>query len=234
MPAYTVNSTGILCGFALCCLCIWVLFGFIQLPKREREAYAFVRELSKRLSKEAFFHALKQGERQHFAGIHRVWSDAPYLLVVKENEKPIAMIGFSLSRSTLSVVQLQGIRGVNLRGRNVGTLLLPYAELLARMLGKPYVRVQAAYRQTYFDLDEESRLYPKLYEHQERMRQIYDRAPQALGYEPQRWLRSVPWRRKKLRKLVTFPRFLRMHALLFDRSMRALVRSGSAEYLLHE
>lgn len=210
------------------------LLKLLQIPQKESESQRFVRELSMRLSKEAFFHSLKHGERQHFAGMHRIWSDAPYLLVVKEDGKPIAMIGFSLSRTSFSIVQLQGISGANFRGRNVGMLLLPHAELLARMLKKRYIRVQAAYRQTYFHLDEESRLYPQLFEHQQRLHRIYDKAPEALGYEPQRWLRSIPWRRKELRKRITLRRFLRMQLLLFDRSMCALARAGSIAYLLGE
>jgi hypothetical protein len=104
---------------------------------------------------------------------------------------------------------------------DVGTLLIPYAEHVARLLHLERITIESAHRHMYFEpTNEKSKVYINMYAHQERLRAIYDRAPQSLGYDPVvQSGQFIGWA-KRLRKRITFTRWLRLLELEFNRSAR--------------
>ncbi len=66
---------------------------------------------------------------------------------------------------------------------DIGDHFLAWAEEIARTLDKRYVKVIHAHLTAYYELDECHDLYPKLYAHQNRLRQIYNDSPRKRGYQ---------------------------------------------------
>lgn len=176
--------------------------------------------LQKKLRDLNFVYAVLCERGQHIVGSDRVWCDASHTVVISQKGEPCALIGFTLSKDSVSVLQMQGIRGKKLFGVDLGPFLLSYAEMIARQSQKTYLRVQPAREHDYFELSEESYMYPQLYAHQRRMRAIYDASPKASGYEEPS--SSYRWWQKTLRKKLTFKRWLLLLELTFNRQMRQL------------
>ena len=80
------------------------------------------------------------------------------------------------------VSQLQGLKGVNMKGFNLADYLLTCAEEMAVVFGAFSVKVQLASRNYYYDLDDTHRLYPQLYAHQRRLYRVYNDTPKKRGY----------------------------------------------------
>lgn len=181
-----------------------------------------------KLRRVPFFHSLIVGRSVKDAtkvGDFSVWCDVTYTVVVKNAAGPLGLIGFELSKHSMKIYQLQGIKGVNIKGIDLGDHLLSCAETVARTIGKRYVLVQPARLHTYYDLDEMHSLYPQLYAHQARLRKMYDASASKRGYEYCRPGYSY-WYQKLLRKRMTLKRWLRLQVLLFDRQMRRLQRDA--------
>lgn len=123
-----------------------------------------------------------------------VWSDANFVVVVQRNGRPVGLIGFEITEDSIEVKQLQGIKGSKLYGIDISDHFLALAEEIARRLHKRYVRVIHAHLTTYYELDELHDLYPKLYAHQNRLRQIYNNGPRKRGYQPM----GTDWYTKEL------------------------------------
>ena len=181
-----------------------------------------------RLRRVPFFHSLLVGKSVKDATMvedFAVWCDVTYTVVVKNAKGPFGLIGFELSKNSMKIYQLQGIKCVNIKGVDLGDHLLACAEIVARKIGKRYILVQPARFHTYYDLDEMHSLYPQLYKHQARLRKMYDASASKRGYEYCRPGYSF-WYQKLLRKRITARRWLRLQVLLFDRQMRRLHRDA--------
>lgn len=153
-------------------------------------------KIKKRIEALSFVHSFFVGEgKVYVSDLDRwFWADTQYTVVIQnDRQEVIALIGFRLTDSYLNVYQLQGIKGVNLRGLNLSDHLVKCAEDIAHALHLTQVAIQPAHLHTYFDLDETHSLYPQLYEHQARMRRMYDEAPQRHGYK-----KVGDWYRKEL------------------------------------
>lgn len=159
----------------------------------------------------------RSGDGRQVSG-RRIWCDSPLTALVRHKGEAIAVIGFRIFGRTLYVEQLQGIAGVNVRTSDLGCFLISKAEQMARTLGLVMVCVQPASRNLYWELHDEHRLYPRLYEHQDRLRQRYDRSARHLGYDPP--VHGYPWWHKIIRKRLTWPRWYQLQLILFDRAAR--------------
>lgn len=111
-----------------------------------------------------------------------IWSDCRYTFVVSKDDKPFALIGFDIEGDELRIEQLQGIKGVNMKGENFALRLIQYAEEFALALGLKVVMVKSAHSNFYYELDDQHKLYPVLYKHQDRLGRIYNQAPKLMGY----------------------------------------------------
>lgn len=181
--------------------------------------------LTWKLHKFPFFHSVHThaGKRRDYVipnDGRTIVCDATYTCIIKdESGKAMSVIGFELSAEALYVYQLQGIKDADTRGVDLGDYLLAHTEVIARKLRKSYICVQPARLHRYYELDEFHDLYPQLYRHQARMRNIYDGGSTRRGYEYHD-LGYPPRYQKFLRKRITFARWLRLQELLLDRRLR--------------
>ncbi|MEX0913206.1 MAG: hypothetical protein WDZ56_01605 [Candidatus Paceibacterota bacterium] len=165
-----------------------------------------------------FFVGTGTPKEKRYVDGREIWCDTRFTAVIERNGEGIALLGFHLSRESLFVEQIQGIKGVNSKGCDLGPFLILCAEKVARLLGKANVCIQPANRNSYWDLDEEHRLYPQLYAHQARMKRRYDLSAKQCGYDPPQY--GYNWWHKTIRKRITFARWLRLQEILFNRSAR--------------
>lgn len=155
-------------------------------------------DLERVLQQLPFFHSFHVDPGEHTVpGLSQeIWADEAFTIVVKNSYGPIGLIGFVLSDESMIVLQLQGLKGVNTRGIDFGDFLLECAEQAAFTLGMRYVRVQPAHLNVYYELDDQHALYPQLYAHQDRMRKLYNSAPENRDYEVCFDHRFRAWREK--------------------------------------
>ncbi len=218
--------------FLLAGLAFLILFCIISYLIKKRQVQIQKVLIPWRLRRSTFFHSLIVGKSVKDAtpvGVYSVWCDSTYTIIVKNAQGPLGIIGFELSKTSMKIYQLQGIKGVNIRGLDLGDHLLACAEAIARTLGKREVLVQPARFHTYYDLDEMHSLYPQLYKHQERLRKMYDGSARKRGYEYCRPGYSY-WYQKVLRKRMSFKRWLHLQVLLFDRQMRNIQRDNDEHF----
>ncbi len=123
-----------------------------------------------------------------------LWSDTNFVVVVQRKDRPVGLIGFEITEDSIEIKQLQGIKGSKLHDIDIGDQFLTWAEEIACTLHKRYVKVIHAHLTTYYELDELHDLYPQLYAHQNRLRQIYNDGPKKRGYQPM----GTDWYVKKL------------------------------------
>lgn len=164
-------------------ICFWLFW-----PKYESSSSRPTKWIRMRLKKLPFCHQLFVGVNynHHFweNGVWRVAnSDARFLVIVKKDDRVIGMIGFDLTSRSLLVRQLQGIRGLNVKGIDLAAYLLECAEKIAQILHLEVVKVQLACHNLYYDLSDEHPLYPRLFSHRKRLARIYDETPRSRGYE---------------------------------------------------
>jgi|GEM_PF-6916408 len=177
--------------------------------------------VAERLASLDFIHCLYQGkshdrrDEERLIGLVNIWCDDTFTAVINGPKGPMAVIGFHLSQEGFYVSQMQGIRGVNTRGVDIGLFLIAKAEIMARALDKSVVYIASAYSNLYWDLDEEHRLYPQLYAHRDRLRKIYDASAAKMGYTAGPFP-SSSWR-KVIRKKITFRRWWRLQLVLYNR-----------------
>lgn len=112
----------------------------------------------------------------------RLYADAPFMLVIKRESQILGVLGFETNFGLLSVYQMQGLKGVNVRGLDVSDYLLACAEEVAINLGLSFIRVQPARQNDYYDLGPEHSLYSQIMTHQARLRKTYDETPKRRGY----------------------------------------------------
>jgi hypothetical protein len=206
-----------------------IVFACLYAPVRRLNARWNGRFIFEHLRHMKFFHALYVGKSSEHINLEgtEVWFDAWYTIVVKKDGKPMGLIGFDLTPHALRVRQIQGLKGANFKGVPVGHFLLPYAETIARKLGREEVWVQAAERNIYFareNLEDENRL-AELYAHRHRMVGIYNTSATDRGYGLEARGAYVLGYYKTLRKRITMKRLFRLHLLWLNRSLRTVDRS---------
>lgn len=155
-------------------------------------------------------------------GKRSVYTDGKYSLVVARFGKPVAVLGFSLTRTSLRVYQMQGLRRVNLVGVDLGPWLLGLAVLTARRLRKHAVWVQAAERHIYYERPSlmKKQGYEKHRMHQLRMIAFYNQVPLRFGFVPDMQQNYLRGHYLVLRKKITWIRALRFHAHMLNRALR--------------
>jgi hypothetical protein len=218
-------------------LLLIIILVALSFPAVRVKAWWDRRTLLKRLSDLEFFHSLYVGRSWEHSDIEgaRVWFDAPYTVVVKKDGKLMGLIGFDLRSQTLRVRQLQGLHGAhfkpNFKGVPVGHFLLPYAETIARKLGRSILWVQAAERNLYFTREslEKEKLYAEQREHQRRMVKLYNTSALDRGYVRDARGPYLLGHYVRLRKTLTTKRYLRLCLVLLDRSIRAQERNAVPE-----
>jgi hypothetical protein len=208
-------------------LFVWMVIDHVLRKRREEKNAAVFPQLLRGLP---FFYSFHTGKGRHLLrdGVTRIWADATYTLVAADQGIPVGVIGFEYDAAVLRIYQLQGLKGVNVRGVDLGNFLLSCAEGAARKLHCHTIRVQPARYHVYYELDEDHPLYSQLYQHQERLRRMYDGSSKARGY-----IYCRPgyfnWYQKQLRKRLTVGRWLRLQMLLYERVLREAHRSGALE-----
>ena len=165
-----------------------------------------------------FFIGISTPKEKRYVDGHEIWCDTYFTAVIQQEDKGVALLGFYLSENALLIEQMQGIKGVNTKGRDLGLLLIAYAEKVARALDRDIVCVKPAYLNIYWELPEDHRLYPQQYAHQDRLRKRYDRSAKQQGYDSPRY--GHGWWRKVIRKRLTLVRWWQLQRILFNRSAR--------------
>lgn len=205
-------------------LVLVVLIWAVIRHKRLTTAYlSYARQIQKLVAQDEHYFGAYFGKSSGAIGcildIHTTfWADCTYSVVIARKGKPVAVIGFEIDKECMHVRQLQGIKGANLHGLHLGEFLLPYAERIARALRMETLAIESAHRLTYFEpANEESALYRNLYAHQNRLRDIYNRTPEVHGYEKVGNGKEVRHHVKRLRKRLTFERWVRLQILLHGR-----------------
>lgn len=169
-----------------------VLVSWFALPLlwEQYRAYRDTPRLRQRLRELPFYAGLLVGRGQYHeiaAGQDgRIYADATYALLARHGGAVVGFIGFELQRGQLLVMQLQGIKGVNMRGLDLADYLLECAEAAGKALGAECIRVQRAEYNFYYHLGEQHRLYPERQKHQDRLERIYNLAPKKRGYAAMR------------------------------------------------
>jgi hypothetical protein len=199
-----------------------IIINYVMEKRREKKNAALLPQLLRGLP---FFYSVHTGKGRHTLGAVSFWADATYSLVAADRGRPVGVVGFEYAAGVLRVYQLQGLKKVNVRGIDLGDLLLSCAEDAARTLCCHTVRVQPARMHVYYDLDEDHSLYPRLFAHQARLRKMYDESSLKRGYEYCR-PRYFYWYQKQLRKRLTFIRWLRLQVRLYERLLKEAHQSG--------
>jgi hypothetical protein len=219
MGSFSGSQIAGLYAFAMALPLLFVSY-FVEKWQQKRAEY-FVRWVRNQLSNLCFYETLLLSKGAHVVDNCQVWADGPYTVVIKHRNKAVGLIGFECEGTSFRICQLQGIKGRDLFGLELGTFLLEKAEVIARTLRMEVIRVSSAHQHPYFYLDERSDLYPQEYKIQKRMREIYNRAPEKLGYKPEFNLGDgIAWRRKRLRKKITLVRAIKFHLVLYNRFAR--------------
>jgi len=125
----------------------------------------------------------------------RIWSDTPFLLVIKKDQQVLGQLGFDTGSRCLVVRQVQGLKGVNVRGLNLADYILACAEEVASRLDLLSVKVQPAGRNAYYLPLEDGPEYDKGDVHRRRLEKVYDDTPSLRGYV---LVDAGQWREKKM------------------------------------
>lgn len=207
--------------FLLCVLFLWYVIQ-VKFTTHRNKA-----RIISALSKEPYFHGLLVGlpfkADPWQVGEHKLYADARYIVIIKRDDVLIGALGFDVSRRALLVRQMQGFRGVNMRGVELAPTLILIAEKIARVLKKKEVWIQAAQRNFYFvrtqletrEGAEEQR------KHQARMVETYNATPLRLGYTEHASSGTyVHGYFKVLRKCITLQRIARLYVLILNRALQ--------------
>jgi hypothetical protein len=103
-----------------------------------------------------------------------VFSDEDIAVIVRHEQQIVGLFSFDCGLRTVYIRQLQGFRGVNLKGKSAGEVLLPYAIEVAKLMGYHNIAVLPAGRNNYWKPEDKSRC--------KRLISTYSKPAEALGF----------------------------------------------------
>lgn len=110
-----------------------------------------------------------------------IYCDEKFTVIISLNDSRIGIIGFSIGKQSLSITQMQGIRGINMKGVDLPSYLIRCAEKIAVALNKSIVKIQPAENNAYYDSDKFATM-SDLHQHQLRLEKMYNLTPMKMGY----------------------------------------------------